>query len=292
MLQPATDKPDTSGIGRKPGDPGGSDRLVEFLLRLQTTLDSRQLMRILAEEIEAAVAPDGILYHAPDGEAMLRQGRQARNAIAYRLRTATGECLGELRLSRRAPLTTEEQAEVERLLGLGHLPLRNAFAHRTLREQARLDPLTGLCNRTAFDERLVEEMGLARRHDEPLALLVADIDGFKSVNDRYGHLVGDRILAHVAAVTRREARGSDLVFRYAGDEFVVCARRTDNEGAWRLRGRLVDALLRQPPRNEEREIEVSVSVGTASLQSGDTPQSLFQRADLAMYAAKGATVAE
>lgn len=287
MLQPADNKSDTSGIGGKPGDPGGPDRLVELLLRLQTTLDAREIMRILTEEIEAAVTPDGVHYDAPGGNTLLRRGRTARNAIAYRLRTETGELLGELRLSRRRPLDAAEQATVERLLGLGHLPLRNAFAHHALREQARLDPLTGLCNRSAFDERLVEEMRLARRHGEPLALLVVDIDAFKRVNDRYGHLAGDRTLAHVAAIIRREARGSDLVFRYAGDEFVICARRTDLEGARRLGERLVEALARQPLRDRERQVQVSVSVGTASLQSGDTPQSLFERADLAMYAAKG-----
>jgi diguanylate cyclase (GGDEF)-like protein len=283
MLQPSNNKTDTSGISGEPADP---HKVMELLLRLQATLDVRRVVTILAEEIEASVAVDGVVYHAPDGDVLLRRGRQARNATVYRLRTDAEEHLGELRLSRSRALTEADHHAVHRLLGLGHLALRNALKHHLLQRQVRSDPLTGLCNRAAFDERLMEEMELARRHGEPLALLVADIDAFKGVNDRHGHLLGDRILGHVANIVRREARSSDLVFRYGGDEFVVCARRTDHDGALRLRQRLRDALAAQPLREGGEIYPVSLSIGAASLCAEDTPQSLFARADMAMYAIK------
>ena len=98
----------------------------------------------------------------------------------------------------------------------------------TARRQARLDPLTGLFNRRAFDEMLVRAVDTARASREPLSVLVCDLDGFKEINDRWGHLVGDDCLREVAAVLRDLLRGRDACFRWGGDEFAVLL--TDDAG--------------------------------------------------------------
>lgn len=286
MLQPIKSKGHTAWkSGQRAGDPGTGD-VVALVQRLHEQLDPVHVAKVLADEIRGRLGADGVSYMAPDGEVMLRRGRSAPRALSYQLRGDGGEPLGEWRVARARPLADAEQAEVEALLGLAYSALRNALKHRSLECRVRLDPLTGVGNRVAFTERLTEEIAHARRHDEALSLLVLDIDGFKTVNDVHGHLAGDAVLRHVAMVLNREMRGSDSAFRYAGDEFVVCARRTDAVGAERLCDRLLAAIEEDAARYEAVDIPLTVSIGIASMTHDDTAESLFRRADEAMFTCK------
>lgn len=284
MLQPIRSKGRLAG---KPGPRAGTaEGTVALLQRLHEALDPARVAQVIADEVSTRVAPDSLAYTAPGGEVILRQGKPAARALSYRLRGDDGEPLGEWRVARGTPLTDAEQAEVEAVLGLAHTALRNALRFQALECRVRLDPLTGAGNRIAFSERLTEELAHARRHAEALSLLVLDIDDFKDVNDVHGHLAGDTVLRHVAELLNREMRGSDSAFRYAGDEFVICARRTDDAGARRLRDRLLAAIESDTPRYDGGDIRLAVSIGIASMADDDTPESLFRRADEAMYAEK------
>ncbi|MGY2083592.1 diguanylate cyclase domain-containing protein [Blastococcus sp. SYSU DS0539] len=155
-----------------------------------------------------------------------------------------------------------------------------------LRRQARTDPLTGLLNRAAFNERLAEATA-AVDPAAPPAVLFVDVDDFKGVNDTLGHAAGDELLLAVAARLSAAVRGDDVVARLGGDEFALLL--TDADGA-RLRDvadRLL-AALRDPVELDGRSLTVTASVGGALADAGCTAEELLHRADTAMYAAKRA----
>lgn len=173
-------------------------------------------------------------------------------------------------------------------LVLGNLTLLVAWheeAEALLREQAQTDGLTGLLNRHGWDERAPALYDQARRHANPLALIMLDLDHFKRINDTRGHEVGDQVLRMLGQVLQANRRSSDLVARYGGEEFVVLLPQTDEAAArlfeQRLRHALKQASLRQP------ELAVDYSAGLALLQATDAGLTgLLGRADQALYQVK------
>jgi diguanylate cyclase (GGDEF)-like protein len=151
---------------------------------------------------------------------------------------------------------------------------------------ARRDALTGLGNRRAFDEALERVVVGARRSDRPLTLVIADIDDFKSVNDTYGHLEGDRCLREVAAVIANTVRPSDACFRWGGDEFAVIMPSTDTAQAEAAVQRIAAAVPAEvaPPGEEP----VSLRYGIAEIRPGMDGQDLVGAADLALMSAPSA----
>jgi diguanylate cyclase (GGDEF)-like protein len=158
---------------------------------------------------------------------------------------------------------------------------RRAAARAEASEQLALrDPLTGLGNRRAFDRLLAPE--LARSHPDAAVLLV-DLDGFKAINDTWGHDVGDEVLKAVADRLRQTARGSDFVARIGGDEFAVLARPSlQVEG---LSERLSDAV-RQPLHLTQQVLHPSASIGWAAVARGSTQEDVLREADRMLYARK------
>ena len=151
-----------------------------------------------------------------------------------------------------------------------------------LNELARTDVLTGLLNRRAFDERLVEELDRARRTDEPFALVLGDIDHFKAINDRHGHAAGDAALAQVARLLAEHSRTVDAVARVGGEEFALILPNTDLEGGVGAAERLRYALKRT-----RKGDPLTMSFGAVEApRHGRLPDDLLRLADRALYAAK------
>lgn len=181
-----------------------------------------------------------------------------------------------------------------------HLKLLSAIAEQSgvavqnakLYEQARIladnDALTGLPHQRSVQERLNYELKRARRSGSPLALLMMDIDKFKSFNDNYGHLVGDRVLKEVADVLRRVARTTDVIGRYGGDEFCAILPETDKQAAYIFKERLAQEIGRKPFQiNEQQVIPIRLSIGVAVYPDECEEQNdLLGVADAALYAAK------
>ena len=115
-----------------------------------------------------------------------------------------------------SPFTAEEERRLERFAHLIGLAVANAEVHGRLRALAATDPLTGLANHRAFQERLVQEVARARRYGQPLSLVLADLDHFKLVNDAHGHQAGDAVLAEVGSRLLASARTGDLMARVGG----------------------------------------------------------------------------
>lgn len=154
-------------------------------------------------------------------------------------------------------------------------------------EMARLaitDELTGLYNRRYFQERLADEVARARRYQQPFSILFFDLDHFKRINDTCGHAVGDRILADLGKLLRHWARGTDLLARHGGEEFVAFLPMTDPNQALVAAERM---RLAVEEHSFPRRKRLTVSIGVASYPSdGDSPGDLLKKADLALYQAK------
>jgi diguanylate cyclase (GGDEF)-like protein len=144
--------------------------------------------------------------------------------------------------------------------------------------EMRTDPLTGLGNRRTLDHVLGMQFGLLKRYGTPFSLAIIDIDHFKDLNDQCGHQHGDQMLCDLKELLLGSLRTIDILTRYGGDELVVVMPQTDIVGAEAAGNRL--------RREVEWAMPFTVSIGVASANDADTPESLFQRADAAMYQAK------
>jgi diguanylate cyclase (GGDEF)-like protein len=185
---------------------------------------------------------------------------------------------------------TQQDSEIYRL--------RNVELTREIEERKKaqaelerivtLDPLTNLYNRRHFFELTQKELERSHRYNRPLSVIMLDIDHFKQVNDQFGHLVGDRVIVEVARRIQKALRRIDLACRYGGEEFAVLLPETPVLQAEMVASRLWKLVTKQPTVSGELILKITVSVGVATYQhTGEiTVDTLLDRADKAMYAAK------
>ncbi len=196
--------------------------------------------------------------------------------------------VGVLVLARTATI----HADAERLVGLVRpmlsVALNNALAHERIQRLATLDALTGVYNRRFGLIRLREEFKRAIRADMPLSVAMLDIDHFKSINDTYGHLVGDRVLAAVASAARRTIREGDVLIRYGGEEFMILLVGANAEDGALIAERIRRSIAETSVADGAQTIHVTISAGVAAMPAEgiDGEDDLVERADAALYAAK------
>jgi diguanylate cyclase (GGDEF)-like protein len=179
----------------------------------------------------------------------------------------------------------------ERLQGVasqGATALQNAQLLEQIRHQALHDALTGMPNRLLFEDRLAHALTTSKRSDSHVAVLFVDLDGFKHVNDTFGHACGDELLRQVARRVAGTVRASDTVARMGGDEFVVVLAPIDDLPAAAIVAEKVLDALRVPFDVGGHVLSISASVGVTLATDGDDPESLLNHADGAMYRAKSA----
>ncbi len=150
------------------------------------------------------------------------------------------------------------------------------------------DPLTGLPNRRAFNERLEERMSAWNRRQEPFSLLMLDVDYFKKLNDEHGHLAGDQVLSVVGRTIRAAVRREDAVARYGGEEFAVLLPNTTIEQAAIVAEKIRQTVASAVVDHNDQKFAVTISGGLATIAPGDASHSLIHHADVALYAAKEA----
>lgn len=153
--------------------------------------------------------------------------------------------------------------------------------------ESRIDGLTKVFNRCSFMELLPAHFTRAQDMDEPLSLIMLDIDHFKDVNDTYGHQAGDQVLSILAQLLVSRVRRDDAVGRYGGEEFIIMVPGTPKEHVARIAEKLRKSIAEYRFR-EKNLPPITISLGHASYQSGDTPETLIRRADIALYEAKRA----
>jgi len=238
-------------------------------------------------------------------------GAESATLLAQRAESLGNDAAGALdavlsNLTQRIKERTERQLEVgERLrryilgllavatavlgglyIGYRRVQWREREALRRIEFLAHFDTVTGLPNRALLADRLSQEMARARRGGNPFAVLLFDLDGFKAVNDTWGHAAGDRVLAAVADRARKCVRASDTVGRLGGDEFLAILPETAAGGALEVADKLREAL-REPYPLEGATASLGASVGVALFpEHGDDPESVQRAADAALYEAK------
>ncbi|MCG7376138.1 sensor domain-containing diguanylate cyclase [Paenibacillus sp. ACRSA] len=153
-----------------------------------------------------------------------------------------------------------------------------------LEAMASTDPLTGLKNRRFFQNSLLASLILLEQQQRHFSLLVIDIDHFKSINDTYGHPIGDLVLGNLAGLLQSMSRSSDVVARYGGEEFVIILADCDHDQAMEVAERYRSEVA----SSDWGQYNITVSIGVATAVQGDTDTSVFQRADTALYASKTA----
>ena len=212
-----------------------------------------------------------ITYDYPEptnGDVESHGGEPVRAGLAVPLPGETGT-IGMLdglhALVRRAPFSAEDRSELEQLAERAGPAIENARRFREARQLADLDALTGLHNRRYFHDTLAREVARAHRYDRRLALIVFDLDDFKAINDRIGHLAGDAVLADAADVVRSVVRSADIACRVGGDEFAVILPESGMPEAEQLYSRLQQALEQRPIGDAGR---IRLSAGVAELAQG------------------------
>jgi len=275
-----------TGLSKATGaDQSLENRMLRLANTLQSSLDVPRILEIFHGEILPVVPHDSLGYRHPEEGLEVAIGRRDRHSCSYQIILADRP-EGEVTFTRKNRFTQAETQQLETLLCALAYPLHNAVLYKRAIEAAFKDPVTGIGNRAAMDSALHREVELSHRHHTDLSLIILDIDKFKGINDTYGHLAGDILLRGLARCLQANVRGSDMAFRYGGEEFVLVLSNTGLAGAQLLAERVRAAVERQEFRLENRPVKITVSLGVALLRREDDMQSFLDRADRMLYQAK------
>lgn len=268
------------------GAPAGGVRLVErAVVDLEVhSPQTRDRLREVAARAVAAAAE--VTDRSAPGTSVV--------ALPLLHEAAPGEgcvVLGVIVLAGRRRLEEDQLAAARSLVRPAGTAVHNVIVHEETARMSVTDPLTGLANARSLTDTLTREVERATRFGRPLSVLTVDLDHFKTVNDTWGHAVGDRVLRALADRLRGLVREVDTVARYSGEEFVVLLPETAAAGATEVARRVVEAVRREPlcDAGVAEPVRVTVSVGVAALpEHAGTAQDLLRRAGEGLAAAKAA----
>jgi len=252
---------------------------------LQSSLDVETVLERFIQGIYNDVPIKGIYYRESINNLQIQLHEKTDYQYACTL-TLEKENLGIIQFYLEKPFSDKDIQHIENLILLLIFPLRNALMYQQALRTARLDPLTNIGNRHAYNDTIVREINIVKRHQQSLSVLLLDLDNFKDVNDDYGHMAGDSVLRLVAQTIAEATRDSDMAFRLGGEEFALLLNYTDQEGAVRLAERLRKNIENLICDCEGHNIKITTSIGISNYVDDDTSETLFKRADKALYKAK------
>ena len=189
----------------------------------------------------------------------------------------------EERLTAQVDRTMSLRARVE------ELERESRVLQNSLQEEQRaamIDALTGVANRAAYDDRMAHEFTRWQRHGGTITIAAWDVDNFKSINDEFGHMAGDKVLRILGQHMARNVRGTDFLARYGGEEFVMIMIGMDSEQALKACNKIRAAIQAIAFHFREKPVTVTASCGITTFRMGDQPETAFERADSALYKAK------
>src|SRR5439155_6302983 len=262
------------------------DVISRFGEALGATHDVDQLMRLVVEAAVEATSAQGGVVMATSGE-LIKAGRPDEGTDKIEVPLTAGDTdFGSLLLFG-DDFDDEDRMTAVSLASHAVVALDNARLHRIVERQALVDGLTGLANRRQCEETLASELARVERFGGALALVVADLDWFKDVNDRYGHPSGDAVLREFAALLQESVRDVDLAGRWGGEEFLLILPGTDLSGGAQVADRIRLALAGRIVLSADgTPIPVTASFGVAGTPPATTAAELFSAADAALYEAK------
>jgi diguanylate cyclase (GGDEF)-like protein len=275
--------PSYAGVTSQPAWSAVASKLGSALPeQLQTTLDLGQQLQMYSMAAGKIMPLTAIQLCTAVGE--FSAAGSYSGAHEYRSMLLLNEqCLAELIYQSEQPFSPMQQRKLLELEQQWLFPLRNALIVTRLQQLALRDTLTGLGNRRFFDDAIHKALQLSDRKQQPMVLILLDLDNFKQVNDNFGHHAGDEVLLAVADAMRNTLRASDNLFRFGGDEFAVLLTAEDAHSAELVAHRLVKAISQH---HICVKFAVSASAGLASHHADESCQTLFNRADSALYDAK------
>ncbi len=280
------------------------DDVLQRIVKTSTALADVDAAVVMLErdEEETIVAAEGMPIEEAQRQQFSGPPEAEAHALAITYRYPEGEGEGKVRSALALPLQGEDtplgflavysrsenelaSLELDELAARVGPAIENALRFREARRLADLDALTGLHNRRYFHETLAREVARAQRYGRRLALLVVDLDDFKAINEKIGHLAGDGVLAEAAERIKSVVRTSDIACRVGGDEFAVILPESGIGQADQLYRRIQAAVTSRPIGHIAR---LDLSAGVAELSEGDDGTTIFERADEALYRAKEA----
>ncbi|QUJ66886.1 GGDEF domain-containing protein [Photobacterium sp. GJ3] len=259
--------------------PLGADQRLLILQKLQGKPELSTLLEVFAMEVEKQVDVSRMLWRQETTTTLIRHGPGTENRQCFLLRYSDHP-LGELQYDTPYALDQDEINLLHTYHRLLAGPLFSAMEYRRVKEMAMRDHLSSLRNRSCLDQDILHAIAMSERRQVGLVLLLFDLDNFKQVNDKYGHLDGDNVIRRFAAILKQSVRTSDRCYRLGGDEFVLLLQPASEQSARKVIHRV---LTRMEQDHTLRTLEIGTSIGASQYCRGDSPTSLLERADRQLY---------
>ncbi len=298
-LDAASRGPDTGSARAEAHVPPGSAALLEFVRELHGTLETDRLRLLISRRLPVLLGVrdvwivvrlgnrQQIIVPTAGGEAIPLISDEPREWATYPMKT-DGQTIGLLGAALPARGFTEQEHRMfKQVASLVAQSLATATAFEAMREASLVDPLTGCATRAEGARRLEAELRRAQRAGTSLAVLMLDLDHFKSINDRFGHKTGDAALTAVGETLLTTLRASDVRCRWGGEEFLLVLPDSNVERAQRASDKLRQRIANTPVGTGDQVVHVTASVGLTLSMPGETDvQQLITRADTGLYDAK------
>jgi diguanylate cyclase (GGDEF)-like protein len=254
----------------------------DLVTELQTSLVIEDVLAIYAKFAKQLLNFSGLQFQSTLGTAQTSDSNTNTSPYSYDLAIGR-EHLGQLIYFSQYPISKAIENKLRALHSALVYPLRNAMMYSRVLKLATKDALTGLNNRSQFNDMLSQKLENCRRYQRPFSLMLLDLDNFKQVNDNYGHKVGDDVLKEFSQVLCSSIRGTDSVFRFGGDEFSLIIEDTEF-----TTNKVVAERIMHLVRNSSlmSKYKVTTSIGFTLANSQDCETAIFAGADKGLYKAK------